>query len=616
MKGLKFLIPCLGIFVLYLSYALAEKEDLRKSIQERLKGLERGEETKIFHPPEELLQKIINQYKIKNYEEVARLEKRLPKLAELSPEEMRILAESLLKAGEPERAIEWGKRIASLKRGTKEECEANFIILQALYLLDKVAQAKEYKEKLQEDLCQKELAVPLTIFSYLYEKAKLSGDSQRLIKAFAEVSYPRISYFLAKGKLDLAEKEIYTYLSLTGNYRQGGELFLKLAEAYFRLGHTAKAKVFYQLVISEWDLTQEAFIAKYRLYQIAYLSAKDKRLLPAKTIEDLLGYLKQLKTKYEGTKLAEEADLLEGEIYYNQKNWRMARSSLKDFLQKYQDSPSYNQTKDRFCEVEKLLQRSLIEKGKISEPKKLLAEDEPLLREFKCGDPFLPLANFYFDNYAYTASLEYFTKALIYGLSSGEKKDTLEKISFVSQTLRETELANEILAYLGKNFKKESEPSPYLLYLKTLELLKKDPQAAFNNFTKLRATNLPSYLKANLLNRIFLSSIEKENLSLAYQILTHPVYNPSEDDFILFLALVLKRNLKLFSEVYPLAKKKFPSSPRLLFLSALYQEKIGRLKESEKNWKELSSQSNNLAILGEAQKKIEELFDNSRGLVY
>jgi hypothetical protein len=603
------------VFILTISWlnSLAQKEDVRKLLKEKLRGIE---ETRPTVPQEAVIQEIIDAYKAKDYDRIVILEKKLSKLAELKPEEMLILAEGLWLAGEADRAIDWAKRVASLRRETVDACRANFIVLSSLYLLEKTKEAKNLKEELKRGFCGEVLATEIPLLEFLYEGKEFEGEIEKVKKLISQVLYAQFNNLLKKGKLDQAEKTAYRYFALTGDYVQGGEFFFKLAEAYLAKGDRALVKSYYQLVISEWDLSRASFLSKFRLYQLAYERARGREPLPQRTYEDLLGYITQIKSKYGSLPIAEEASALEFEIYYDLKNWERARSSIKEFLSKYPESNRVQRVKELFCKVMVNLSKDLLEKKRLGAAQAVVTEDEELLQDTRCGDPFYLIGDVYFQNLAYLGSLGPFAKALLFGVNKDNKGELLLKLSFIAFQKGETALFQELFSQLERSYKREVSDNPYYLYLKAYQISASDLKGALSLFEKVCFLALPSYLKIDLINHIYRQAIARGNLGLAYDILKHPAFNAKESDYVLLLSLSFNRDLRLFEAVFAEALKKYPDSPGILLISALYYEKKGNLKESAKAWQRLSQQNSELASLGQRQKKLEELFDKARGLVY
>jgi len=609
----KILIILLFILTITWMNTFAQKEDLRKLLKEKLRGLE---ETRPTIPQDTVIQEIMNAYKAKDYDRIVHLEKKLYRLAELKPEEMLVLAEGLWLAGEAERAIDWAKRVASLRRGTVDACRANFIVLSSLYFLERTKEARSLKEELKEGFCGETLGTEIALLEFTYEGKPFEGDAERAKNLLSKPLYAQFNYSFKKGRLDQAEKNAYRYFALTGDYRQGGEFFFKLAEAYLAKGDTALAKSYYQLVISEWDLSKESFLSKFRLYQFAYERARGREPLPQKTYEDLLGYITQIKSKYGSMPIAEEASALEFEIYYDLKNWEKARRSIKEFLSKYPESKRVERAKELYCKVMLSLSKDLLEKKRLGVAQALLTEDEELLQDTRCGEPFYLLGETYFQNLAYSGSLAPYAKALLFEVDRDTKREVLLKLAFIAFQKGEKALFQELFSQLEKKYKREVSESPYYLYLKAYQISASDLKGALSLFEKVRFSPLPSYLKVDLINHIYRQAVERGNLGLAYDILKHPAFNAKERDYVLILSLSFNRDPKLFEAVFAEALKKYPESPGILLISALYYEKKGNLKKSAEAWQRLSKQNSELANLGQRQIKLEELFDRARGLVY
>jgi len=540
----------------------------------------------------------------------------LPRRAELKIEEMQAIAESLWLAGEIERAVDWAKRIVSLRRGTLDACRANLIILSSYYLLEKHKEAKALKEEMKGGYCGESLASELSLLEFLNEGKQFEGDADKAKKVLAPFLYAKFNYLLKKGSLEQAEKTAYRYLALTGDYYKGSEFFFKLGEAYLKKGDRSTAKRYYQLVISEWDLTKESLPAKFRLYQFAYEKARGREALPKKTYEDLLGFITMIKSKYEELPIAEEASVLEFEIYFDLKSWNSLRSSAKDFLSKFPNSQKVERAKELYCKAMIELTKNFVINKRLKSAQEILAEDEHLLQDTKCGDAFYMFGDFYFQNHAYLGSLGPFTKALLCGVDKSLKAGHLLKLAFLAFQKGEKDLFKEIFLQLERKYKSEVSEDPYYLYLKAYELSSTDLKSALNLFERVRFSPLPTYLKSDLINYVYKQAVGKGNLNFAYEVLKHPAFNAKESDYVLLLTLSFNKDPKLFEAVFADALKKYPDSPRILLISALYYEKKGNLKESVKAWQRLAKQNSDLATLGQTQKKLEELFDKARGLVY
>lgn len=320
MRGflLSWMVIPLSFFILFKINSLAQPEGKGELLKKFLHN-----DTLLSPEFEGTIKEIREAYRIKDFERIVNLHRHLPTLVQLSPEELLIIGESYFRVGEPEKALDLVERALSLRRGTELACEASLLRVKIFLILGREREAKKELFNLEENYCKESLGEKLLLLkNYLLKRGKPLDE---LLEA-------KLNYYLKKGLVKEAEREIFEYLNLTGNYNKGKEFFYKLAEAYYERKEILKAKKYYQLIITEWDPSKESFLSKFRLYQIAYERATIKELLPPKTIEDLLLYIALIKSKYPKEKIAEEASFLEIKIYYEKKDWERARERAKEFL--------------------------------------------------------------------------------------------------------------------------------------------------------------------------------------------------------------------------------------------------------------------------------------------
>lgn len=178
---------------------------------------------------EKLISEIDKAYRIKDYEKVVRIYQQFPPRARLSAEDLFKVADSLFQTGESERARDLGDRVASLRRGTVLACRAQLLKVKALYLEAKEREAQRLFQGLLGTFCEEELRDEIDALRYLiFGRKDLVVNSRVLKRTAEELSRARFGLYLRQGKLKEAERAIYDYLNLSGEYLFGRSLFLDL----------------------------------------------------------------------------------------------------------------------------------------------------------------------------------------------------------------------------------------------------------------------------------------------------------------------------------------------------------------------------------------------------
>lgn len=573
--------------------------------------------TPLSQESERIINEIREAYKVNAFERVVRLHQSLSPWVQLSPEEILIIAESYFATGNLEKASELAERAISLRRGTEIACKGSFLKVKSLYLLGREKESLKELSALEEGFCKDLLGEKLRVFkSYLTKKDRETIHPKILNSFLKEILEAKLNFYLKKGFFREAEREIFDYLNLTGEYRKGKDYFYKLAEAYFERGEILKAKKYYQLIITEWDPSKESFLAKFRLYQMAYERATIKELLPPKTIEDLLLFILQIKSKYPEEKIAEEASFLEIKIYFEKKDWDRARQSAKEFFQRYEESAFYPKVRNYFCNASFDLVPDWFKKGKIKELQKIADSEKDLFKRLKCGDFYYALGSMFLGYNLYTPALYYLLSTYELDLSQELWPDYYLKLAFLALEKSEIELARLLLQYLQKNWGGSLKEKPEARYLEAYFALNKDLNFGLKYLHNLLNSNLPSYYKKKLLYQAFQKAIEANKFSIARSLLQNPNYEPTIEDYLILLTTTFDKDPKFFEDFLREAKAKFPKNEKLLFLEAYYLERKGDFKGSLVLWEKLEQAKAWEGKLSQSYERLQKLSERARKLVY
>ncbi len=570
-----------------------------------------------FTPEADSLKKITEAYKEKAYERVIKLYQKLPPFTQIAPEEFLIVAESYFKIGDLDKALDLAERAHSLRRGTQIACEASLLKTKSLLILGKEKEALKELSGLEESYCKDVLEEKIELIKiYINQKGREGLDFKKYSSFIEEIFEAKINYLLKKGWIKEAEREIFNFLNLTGFYQRGKDFFYKLAEAYYEKGDISKAKKYYRLIITDWDPSKEAFFAKFRLYQIAYERAILKELLPPKTIEDLLLFISQIKTKYSEEKIAEEAAFLEVKIYFEKKDWERARKSAKEFFKRYEESSFRSKVRDYFCQASFNLVPEVFARGKISELQEIARNDWDLFKREACGDFYYALGSVFFNYKLYTQALYYLLFTYDINLSRKHLPDYYLKLAFLSLEKTERELSQMLFNYIKKTWKDTLKSKPEFLYLETYFALERDLTLGIKLLMDLLSSDIASYYKKNLLYKAFLQAVEAKKYNIALTLLQNPHYNATLKDYLVLLSDTLDKDPQFFEKLLREAKEKFPKNDKLLFLEAYHLERKGNLKARAELWGKLDQSKDWEGKLVQQYEKMQKLSERARNLVY
>ncbi|MFN3505450.1 MAG: tetratricopeptide repeat protein [Caldimicrobium sp.] len=593
-------------------FAQAEEKNKR----ETLRGL-LFNNTSIHYEGENIIKKIKEAHSVKDYDTVVKLHQKLPAYVQLTPEEFLMLAESYFERGYLEKSIELSERAESLRRGTTLSCDATFLKAKALLLLGREKEVNKVLSYLNEEFCQTHLGEKLeALKKFISKKERAEIEDKKYLSFIQEFQRAKIGYLLKKGQLKDAEREIFNYINLTGDYKFGMNYLFQLAEAYLEKGEVLQAKKYYQLIITEWDLSKEAFLSKFRLYQIAYERATIKELLPPKTIEDLLSFITQIKIKYPQEKIAEEASFLEVRIYYERKDWEKARLRAKEFVDNFKESLFLSKAKEIFCKASVSLVPEWFNKGKIAELQKIAEEDRDFFEKVECGDFYYALGTEFLKYNLSSIALYYLLNAYNLKLSPEVKGDYYLSLAYLSLEKNEVDLATSLFNYLKRVGNSNLKTKPEYMYIENYLALRADFNKGLQLLRSVMNSNLPAYFKHKLIYTAYMQALKLKKFTIAYNLLQTPFYEATLEDYLILLTESFERDHKIFEDLLREAKKKFPKSNRLLFLEAYYLEKRGDLKLSQEIWEKLNQEGSREGRIAKEFIKLQKLAEEARRLVY
>jgi len=596
------------IFLFVVVYAESKREILKGIIYNASKEVT---------VDEKLLQEIENAYKLRDYERVVSLHQKIPPLAPLSAEEFLLLAESYYLTGNLDKALDLAERASSLRRGTEVSCKADLLKVKVLYLRGKEKEAQRELKALSANFCAESFAEEISAIQYLLFNEKVEVSEAKLLKSLAgEINQARFYYYLKGGKLKEAESALYNFVNLGGEYAQAKSLFFKLAEAYLAKGDPRNAKRFYQLIVTEWDYTKEAFLSKFRLYQLTYERATVKELLPAKTVEDLLMYITQIKTKYPGEPIAEEASFLGIKIFFQKKDWEKTRERAKEFLANYPQSSFSPQVFDYYCQATTSLVPLKFLKGEITYLTDLAMKEEETLREAQCGTFYYLLGKEFFNYRLWRLSAYFFLQAYDLKLPENYLADYYLKLAFLADELKEKELGESLFRYLSTRWGKTLRGFPEYLYLLTKNTLNANIEEGNKLLEEVQKSSLPSFYKEELYQQAFYTAIEKKKYSLAYNILKTYFFKALPENYLVLLVETFSSEPKLFETILEEAKTKFPQNPKILWLEAYHLERKGDLQNTPELWKRLEEKEGIEGEVARQYKTIQDLMRRAQKLVY
>ncbi len=560
---------------------------------------------------EEALKNLRKFYATKDYDKVIKEYERLGLFVRLDPEDFLRIAEAYFYRGYPEKAVDLAERAQSLRRGTFLFCEAAILKIKALLVLERNKEAESQLKELKGTFCEERVGNKLQVLE-TFLKEKIS--EREFLREFYEAKF---NYLLLKGKVKEAEGVAYDFLNLTGQYSQGKNFFFKLAEAYFKQGEINKAKKYYQLIITEWDLTKEASISKFRLYQITYERAKIKELLPPKTIEDLLMYITQIKTKYSDDKeLVEEASFLEIKIQFDRKNWERTRELAKEFWKAYPQSKYFSDVKKFYCEASVSIVPQYFLTGRIKSLRDLAENESEYFRESSCGDFYYALGKEFFKYRLYGVSLDYFLSAYDLKMSPENEPDYYLKLTYLAQNYGEEEIFKLLWEKLNTKYGKKLENEPLYLYLHAKVVIKGNLEGALSIIQKIPEEKNSLPLKEELYYLAFLEALRENKFLKAYEILQLPYVEADSLDYVLILSETVEKSPDIFERVLKEALKKFPDNQEIKFLEAYYLERKGDLKKNKELLQWLATKRDYFSAFAKQQQKLLELTKRVQELVY
>lgn len=573
--------------------------------------------TKPSPEEEKLIRELESAYRSRDYERVVNIHQTLSPLISLSAEEMLQIAESYLRTGDPKIALDYAERAIGLRRGTELACRGRLIKSKAFLLLGREKEAFSEVKNLSEDFCKDFLEEELKALRLLYFKAKEDKLDPKILKSLTEeILGAKINQYLKMEKFREAEQSIYDYINLTGEYTKAKDYFFKLAERYFAKGEILTAKRFYQLIITEWDNTKEAFLSKFRLYQIAYERATVKELLPTKTIEDLLTYITQIKVKYPKEKIAEEASYLGIRIYFERKNWVKVREQVKEFLKIYADSQYKAQILDLFCQAIQQLVPIKFLRGEINNLMRLVEEDQIYIREASCGDFYYMLGGEFFKYKLWTWSIHYLLSAYDLKISPQHRLDYYLKLAHLAEERDERELFNLLMNYIEKKWSKELMKAPEFLYLHTKRNLRNDLTLGLKLLNISLKEPLPLVYKKELFHLGFYRALEAKKYSQVYTLIKTHQDLTDFDHYYSLLIEVLNAEPKLFEEILKDAQKRFGNHTKLSWLEAYYLERKGELKKTSEIWEHLEKSQGVEGEMARRYRTFRDLINKAQRLVY
>ncbi|PMP97349.1 MAG: hypothetical protein C0169_03260, partial [Thermodesulfobacterium geofontis] len=422
-------------------------------------------------------------------------------------------------------------------------------------------------------------------------------------------------YFIRKGELKKAEDDFFTFINVYGSYKEAPELIYQLAEAYFKKDEE-RAKIFYELIITNWDGTKEALFSKFRLYQIAYEKVLIKELLPEKTKQDLISFATLIKSKYPEEKIAEEASFIIVKVSFENKNYFLARKNAIEFLRTYERSSLIETVKTYYCESISSLFKEGLEKKNLSLIVKLEGEDKDLFKKTKCGEAYYTLGDIYLDYNFYTKASYCFIKA--YEL--GGKKDfipkVLLKLGLLALEDRDIDLFNQIFIFLEKNRYGELKKDPYYFYLKAFYEAQKNLGSGEYYLNLAINSSLPEKFKEKLLKYFRDRALYLRQYYKALAYTNNPFFGAKADDYVLLLLETLFADKTVFEKTLEYAKEKFPDNLKIKWLEAYYLEKQGNIKASTEMWKDLTKGDSLESEIAKSYEKMRNIIERIHKAIF
>ncbi len=605
------LISCIGVFLCKNSFLLGF------SATENQTQLE---PESVQKKNEKIVEEILSFYQKGDYEKVKKLSGKLSPYFILKPEENLILAESFLKSGDPEKALIFANKVSTVKRRTREACVAEVISIKALIVLERFLEAQNKVFKFLESYCEEDLKIELKMFENFLKRRPLENwSSEELkfwLKSGVEIHKLRALYFIQKNQLEKAEREILHYLNLSGKYLEGEDLFFKLAEAYFKVGKRNEAKKFYELIITEWDMTKSALFSKFRLYQIAYEKAPIKKLLPSQTIKDLLFYISQIKNKYSEEGIAEEAHFLEIKVFSEEKEYEKAYLSAIEFINKYSESKFLSEVLKAYCKNFSEFLNLKVNKGELIEVFNLENQNKRYIEDSKCGNAYYYIGNIFWNYKLPILASYYYIKAWEREVNKDIESSLVFKLAFLAKETGEEEIFRELFRLVEKKYFAIFKENPDYFYLKFFYEVDVNISSAEKFLSYLINSSANHELKKAVLVTFWKKLVTLRNYEKALEYLQNPYFPVQPENFIVLLSETFENRPKLFLKILETAKKRYPEHIFIKWIEAYFLEREGNVGNASAIWKNLAETSGLEGELARNYTKWQELVEKSRKVVF
>ncbi|NPA39791.1 MAG: hypothetical protein GXO57_05055 [Thermodesulfobacteria bacterium] len=564
---------------------------------------------------EKLVKQMERAYRWKHYDKVIEISKKISILYPLSAKDNLIIAESYLRLGYPKEAISYANKVLTLRKKTFEACRAELIKFMALAVMEQRAKViKGIKNFLNTFCSQKYSLEAQAILNYFGKNYKVPSKVLKKIQGI--IVKARGLYLLRKDRLFEAERDIFLYLNVYGNLFEAPDLLFKLAEAYFKKKQVKKAKLLYQLIITKWDGTKQALLSKFRLYEIAYQQIVIKQLVPKETIQNLLSYIAEIKYRYPKSKIAQEAHLLEIQIYKQYKKFEKLRKSTKEFIKNYPNYPKLNQIFKDYCYSVTSILNGYYEKGNLPLIFKLTQTDSEFLKKTHCGYPFYLIGNILFSYNFFIHSAYEYIKAFNIGVPPRLRPDLLTKLTFLAFETGNQTLFNDLFEYTSKTFSNKTLfSSPFYTFCFAINELKKGVNSAEPYLKSIINSKIDTFYKWQILHLFRDKALSQKLYLSALNYTLHPIFNSTDSDFVLLLTSSFS-NSSAFEKISEVALKKFPNSTDIKWIYVYYLEKHGRFKQALSLWKNLTNGTQPQNELAKAYEKFLRLQKIAHKLVY
>ncbi len=611
------IIPIFGIFFIIFSkfyVCLSQESNTSKFLS--LISNKTEEKTK-KEEIEKILEIIKKAYTEKNYEKVIELSKNIPSDFSLTPEENILMAESYLKTGDPENAINFSNKVISVKIGTYQACLANEIKIKALIIKNDYLNAQKQLKNFLDSYCEEDFKKEAnTLFYFITRSPEYIVEKNLVKKILGELYLIRGIYFINKGDLKKARDDFFTYINIYGTYQEASEIIFKLAEAYLKKGNLEEAKTLYELIITEWDGSKSALFSKFRLYQLAYEKILIKELIPQKTKQDLLSLISLIKNRYSEEKIAEEANFWEIKIYFEDKNYLSTKKRALEFLSRFKETSFFDNVKNYYCESVTNILENAYQKENWKDILNIEKEDKENLKVYKCESTFNTLGKIYLNNNFFQRATYYLIRAYETQYNSKLTPYILLNLSFVAFETKEKEIFEDLFSFLISRYPKEIIHEPLYFYLRSCYEINKNYNYA-KSFLKLALnSSLSEDYKSYLLKIFRDKAIELKNYEEALNYTESSLFKARAEDYFFLLLHSFDTQPKFFEKVLEIAKRKYPENSKIKWIEAYYLERKGDIKTSLKIWKELKNGNYLENELAKSYEKMKELIERSHQIIY